>query len=999
MNYSDGYKRTAVRYFVQLLRNSKCSRRELIQRTAKKFEISDDLLKRWLDELETFVLKEEIPDEFSSFPFPIVTDYLTNNRSNPKFKGEYKRKVAVWAINHPGVRVMDFPRICGVAHTTIAQWIKDYSFSLKYREYTDEFAKYASEYCDNHTELTKKEVAEELKISSEAVLEKLLQRVNPQVENTSDVQGCEQAMLDDGFVRLEDPSRFLDFSPRDDDRMNPECDKEAVAEAEEESAEVIAELKEDPTSKPVVDLDEELATESIAEQCEVSDTTLKKTYKYSDDFMQSVARYYLDNDVTLEAVAKKFDIGASTLCKYGNKFFPDEWHAKTNTRHLSDDFMRSVIDYYLDNDITAEEVAVKFGVGVSTIHRYKNAFYPEDKKTNATQYSDEFMQSVVRYYLDNADVSVTEVAVKFGVSVRLIRFYGRKYFPEEWKIKTNCKQYSDEFMRSVVRYYLENADVTINDVAEKFGVSDYTIKHRGPLLFPEEWSLRTNRKKAKGHLSQRKCLGVKHGEDSAAEPTVEQDNPSSQKLLTFEQQKDIVDDYLSGRVPTTQELLTKYSISESTFRKCMMRVYGDEWKNKWNERRIQNCERDVDTKKAICQEFLNNAAVSLRDLSDKYDIPVDVLHYWLLLYFPDQYNQDLGTHYKYSNVVKQECVKDFLTSGESITSFCTNVKLCRPTLYSWLDEFKDTSWYKNLQESRDEFYRKHHDADFKRSVINEYIACKSLTHIQQAEKYHVGEASISIWYRELYSQSLRSKVLSYKRMKITNEKYHTLVKRVLDEQGYDSSFMNAYIDCDSEDIQCIAQSSDDSVVSSDSIVVSEPVASDYSVISTDSFAPEDLTVSTTNNALDSSDTAEITTVSSSLCKEVAREYIYSPKVVTRLEVAKKYKISTATLKQWCKRFFGTETKIYGSEENEINLANSQQEPERVFEDLSVEETQEPIAEEVTNEDDLVEEESISPATSQQVKTDDLELTELKSQLAAALDEIETLKKTIKILTK
>ena len=114
MNYSDGYKRTVVRYFVQLLRNSKCSRRELIQRTAKKFEISDDLLKRWLDELEVFVLKEEIPDEFSSFPFPIVTDYLTNNRSNPKFKGEYKRKVVVWAINYPGVRVMDFPRICGV---------------------------------------------------------------------------------------------------------------------------------------------------------------------------------------------------------------------------------------------------------------------------------------------------------------------------------------------------------------------------------------------------------------------------------------------------------------------------------------------------------------------------------------------------------------------------------------------------------------------------------------------------------------------------------------------------------------------------------------------------------------------------------------------------------------------------------------------------------------------------------------------------------------------
>lgn len=55
--------------------------------------------------------------------------------------------------------------------------------------------------------------------------------------------------------------------------------------------------------------------------------------------------------------------------------------------------------------------------------------------------------------------------------------------------------------------------------------------------------------------------------------------------------------------------------------------------------------------------------------------------------------------------------------------------------------------------------------------------------------------------------------------------------------------------------------------------------------------------------------------------------------------------------------------------------------------------------EVTNEDDLIEEEPISPATSQQVKTDDLELTELRSQLAAALDEIETLKKTIKILTK
>lgn len=80
-------------------------------------------------------------------------------------------------------------------------------------------------------------------------------------------------------------------------------------------------------------------------------------------------------------------------------------------------------------------------------------------------------------------------------------------------------------------------------------------------------------------------------------------------------------------------------------------------------------------------------------------------------------------------------------------------------------------------------------------------------------------------------------------------------------------------------------------------------------------------------------------------------------------------------------------------------ADSQQKSECVSEDLSVEETQEPIIEEVINEGNLVEEESISPATSQQVKVDNLELTELKSQLAAALDEIETLKKTIKILTK
>ena len=58
-------------------------------------------------------------------------------------------------------------------------------------------------------------------------------------------------------------------------------------------------------------------------------------------------------------------------------------------------------------------------------------------------------------------------------------------------------------------------------------------------------------------------------------------------------------------------------------------------------------------------------------------------------------------------------------------------------------------------------------------------------------------------------------------------------------------------------------------------------------------------------------------------------------------------------------------------------ADPQQKSECVSEDLSVEETQEPITEEVINERDIVEEEPISPATNQQAKTDDLELTELK----------------------
>lgn len=42
MNYSDGYKRTAVRYFVQLLRNSKCSRRADTANTSTALSIQYD---------------------------------------------------------------------------------------------------------------------------------------------------------------------------------------------------------------------------------------------------------------------------------------------------------------------------------------------------------------------------------------------------------------------------------------------------------------------------------------------------------------------------------------------------------------------------------------------------------------------------------------------------------------------------------------------------------------------------------------------------------------------------------------------------------------------------------------------------------------------------------------------------------------------------------------------------------------------------------------------
>ena len=103
--------------------------------------------------------------------------------------------------------------------------------------------------------------------------------------------------------------------------------------------------------------------------------------------------------------------------------------------------------------------------------------------TSRNKYSAELKQQVVQYRVSNSFISVPEIAKLFDLKPGVVKSWiSRSRERPEIESKrrkelVNCKKYSLEFKRLVVRYKLETFSATDSAIAMKFGTSRENVRN------------------------------------------------------------------------------------------------------------------------------------------------------------------------------------------------------------------------------------------------------------------------------------------------------------------------------------------------------------------------------------------------------------------------------------------------------------------------------------------------------------------------------------------
>lgn len=187
---------------------------------------------------------------------------------------------------------------------------------------------------------------------------------------------------------------------------------------------------------------------------------------YSEKKQKAMAEAYGDTSRNLDDIADEFGVSQKTIRKYATKygFERDEMF---NPRSLSKAVLDEIQDLYENTSITLQELAKKFNVGERTISRkMKKRGTSKNSKYNRKLTSEQVDQLQSDYV---NEVPVSDIAEKYNVSTRTVRKYGKETGHTQLANKIS------EEKLSVIRQEFERTSKTTAQIARLYDVSPDTI--------------------------------------------------------------------------------------------------------------------------------------------------------------------------------------------------------------------------------------------------------------------------------------------------------------------------------------------------------------------------------------------------------------------------------------------------------------------------------------------------------------------------------------------
>ena len=220
--------------------------------------------------------------------------------------------------------------------------------------------------------------------------------------------------------------------------------------------------------------DETVAEVSVISE-ETEDTTAPEK-PFSDKELEIIKDFFEHGGMTVASIARKYKVGYEWLRTRVRKY-QEMYNVEVNP--LTDKETEIIKDYFNTAEMTVADAARKYNVSYewlfSKIKKYQKLYNVEGKPAiprKPVPLTDEEMTIVDDYF--DSNMTIAEVARKYNIGYEKAYNTIRRY--KKASGDKGISNHKKEILRSVEEYL--NSDMTMNEIAAKYGVSQPTIATR-----------------------------------------------------------------------------------------------------------------------------------------------------------------------------------------------------------------------------------------------------------------------------------------------------------------------------------------------------------------------------------------------------------------------------------------------------------------------------------------------------------------------------------------
>ena len=188
----------------------------------------------------------------------------------------------------------------------------------------------------------------------------------------------------------------------------------------------------------------------------------KKVIRYSQEFKQQIINEYINTDISVTKLVKKYNIGYTTL----HYWLANDEQAKIKFNELIN-LKQQIVNEYNNTDYTVSELAKKYNLNVVTVRKWILKANNIPTLGIINRYPKEFIQQIINEYINN-DISINQLAKQHNIGYTTVFSWLKKH---NIQIKqSHKKNINDE---DIIQAY-ENG-LSISQINRKFHVSNRYI--------------------------------------------------------------------------------------------------------------------------------------------------------------------------------------------------------------------------------------------------------------------------------------------------------------------------------------------------------------------------------------------------------------------------------------------------------------------------------------------------------------------------------------------